>query len=130
MTRLILTTSDAGAGCLIEAGIADIVIPLGFRFVWGALPSDVELEAMLGPGSLDHFPQRRFGQFHSKGMGLLDLCERCETVELWFDPVPNAQLILVQLLDCLSSRNRIVSKLALFQADVVIGNQPPETLSE
>jgi hypothetical protein len=114
----------------MNAGIADIVIPLSFRFVCGALPSDAELKAMLGPGSLDHFPQRRLGEFHSKGIGPLDLCERCESVELWFDPVPNAQLVLVQLLDCLSSRQGIVSKLTLFQADVVIGNQPPETLSE
>jgi hypothetical protein len=130
MTRLILTATDSGAGCLLRAGIADIVIPLGFRFVWDALPSRAELEALLGPGSLDHFPQHRLGEFHSKGIGALDLCERCETVELWFDPMPNAQLMMVHLLDCLSSRETIVPKLTLFQADVVIGSQPPETLSE
>ena len=39
MTRLILTTSDSGAGSLKQAGIADIVIPFGFRFVWEKLPS-------------------------------------------------------------------------------------------
>jgi hypothetical protein len=130
MTRLILTATDSGAGCLIRAGIAEIVIPLSFRFVWGALPSAIDLEVMLGPGSLDHFPQRRLGEFHSKGMGPLDLCERCETVELWFDPLPNAQLILVQLLDCFRSHDKIISKLALFQANVVIGDQPPEALPE
>lgn len=130
MARLILTATDSGAGCLIRAGIADIVVPLGFRFVWGALPSAADLEVMLGPGSLDHFPKRRLGEFHSKGMGPLDLCERCETVELWFDPLPNAQLILVQLLDYLRSHEKIISKLALFQANVVIGDQPPEALSE
>jgi hypothetical protein len=130
MTRLILTATDSGAECLIRAGIAEIVIPLSFRFVWGALPSATDIEVMLGPGSLDHFPQRRLGEFHSKGMGPLDLCERCETVELWFDPVPNAQLILVQLLDCLRSHDNIISKLALFQANVVIGDQPPEALPE
>ncbi len=128
MTRLILTATDSAAGCLISAGIADIVIPLGFRFVWGALPSDAELETLLGSGSLDHFPQRRLGEFHSKGMGVLDLCERCETIELWFDPVPNAQLILAQLLDCLTAWERTVPKLTLFQADTVIANQPPEAL--
>jgi hypothetical protein len=130
MTRLILTATDSGAGCLLGAGIADIVIPLNFRLVWGAPPSDAQLEAMLGPGSLDHFPQRRLGELHSQGVGMFDLCERCEAVELWFDPVPNAQLLLVQLLDCLSARNSIVPKLTLFQADVVIGDQPPEAFSE
>jgi len=59
---------------------------------------------------------------------VLDLCERCETVELWFDPVPNAQLILAQLLDCLTAWERTVAKLTLFQADTVIANQPPEAL--
>jgi hypothetical protein len=130
MTRLILTATDSGAGCLLRAGVADIVIPLGFRFASGALPSVAELEAMLGPGSLDHFPQHRLGEFHSKGMGAIDLCDRCEAVELWFDPMPNAQLMLAQLLDRLSSRDSIISKLTLFQTDVVISNQSPEALSQ
>ncbi len=38
--------------------------------------------------------------------------------------------MLVQLLDCLSSRKSIVPKLTLFQADVNIGGQPPEAISE
>jgi hypothetical protein len=130
MTRLILTSSDSGAGCLLGAGIADVVIPLDFRLVWGAVPSETKLEAMLGPGSLDHFPQHRLPEFHSKGIGVLDLCERCETVELWFDPQPNAQLMLAQLLDCLSSRENIVSKLTFFQADLAIGERVPEAISE
>ena len=95
MTRLILTSSDSAGGCLLRAGVGDIVIPFGIRFVWGELPSDEKLEAMLGPGSLDHFPQHRLGEFHLKGMGAFDLCERCDSVELWFDPAPNAQLMLV-----------------------------------
>jgi len=130
MTRLVLTSSDSASGGLLRAGIGDIVIPLGFRFVWDALPSDAKLEQMLGPGSLDHFPPDRLGEFHLRGMGLLDLCERCQEIDLWFDPTPNAQLLLVQLLDCISSRESIVSKLTLFQADAVIADQPPEAISK
>ena len=130
MTRLILTSSDQAGGCLLRAGVGDIVIPLGFRFVWGELPSVTKLEAMLGPGSLDHFPQHRLREFHPKEVGPLDLCERCETVELWFDPEPNAQLMLTQLLDCVGSRESIVAKLTLFQADVDIAEQVPEAISE
>ena len=59
---------------------------------------------------------------------LIDLCERCETIELWIDPAPNAQLILIWLLGYLRHHRTIASKLALVQADVVIGNQPPEEL--
>jgi len=51
-------------------------------------------------------------------------------VELWIDPVPNAQLILIQLLDFFRSYENTVSKLALFQADIVIGNQTPKAFSE
>src|SRR4051794_16730008 len=120
MTRLILTATDSGAGCLLGARIADIVIPLGFLLVWGAPPTDAELEAMLGPGSLDNFPPHRLRKFQSQGMGTLGLCERCEAIELWFDPRPNAQLMLIQLLDCLSSRKSILPKLTLFQSDVEI----------
>jgi hypothetical protein len=130
MTRLILTSSDSGAGNLLTTRIADIVVPLEFRLVWGAPPTDAELYAKLGPGSLDHFPQRRLREFHSQGMGTLDLCEHCDAIDLWFDPSPNAQLMLVQLLDCLKSCASVVPKLSLFQADVEIGNQSPETLSD
>jgi hypothetical protein len=65
-----------------------------------------------------------------KDLGLIEFCERCETVELWIDPVPNAQLILIQLLDFFRSHENTVSKLTLFQADVVIGNQTPKAFSE
>jgi len=130
MPRLILTSSDSGSGNLLAAGIADVVIPLSFRLVWGAPPTVAELDAKLGPGSLSDFPQRRLREFHSQGMGPLDLCERCDAIELWFDPSPNAQLMLIQLLDCLRSRASLVPKLTLFQADVEIGNQSPETIAE
>jgi hypothetical protein len=85
---------------------------------------------MLGPGSLDHFPQHRLGKFHPKEVGVLELCERCETVELWFDPEPNAQLMLTQLLDCLSARESVVPKLTLFQANAAIAEQRPEAISD
>jgi hypothetical protein len=133
MTRLILTTSDSGAGSLMGTGIADIVIPFGFRFVWGPLPSDAELAASLAPNSTQHpwlwnIYRRHLGENGESEHGLVDLCDRCETIELWIDPEPNAQLTLIWLLDYLRHYGTIESKLALVQADVVIGNYPPEEL--
>jgi hypothetical protein len=51
MTRLILTTDGSCAVALEKAGRADIVIPLMPRLVWGPLPSDAELAAILAARS-------------------------------------------------------------------------------
>jgi hypothetical protein len=60
--------------------------------------------------------------------GLIDLCERCDAIELWIDPEPNAQLTLIWLLDNFRPHGSIASKLALVQSDAVIGDYPPEEL--
>jgi hypothetical protein len=133
MTLLILTTSDSGAGSLKQTGITDIVIPFGFRFVWGPLPSDTEFAAALAPSAKQHHWLRDVYRKHLGESGesehrLIDLCERCDTIELWIDPEPNAQLTLIWLLDYLRPHGSIASKLSLVQADVVIGDLPPEEL--
>jgi hypothetical protein len=124
MTRLILTTDDSGAGCLKGTGLADIVIWFGLRFTWGPLPSDAELATFLearstkhgSPGShwLDFIHSRHLEEIEGKNLGLIDLCERCETIELWVDPEPNAQLTLIWLLDYLRHHgNRQVPQVRL-----------------
>ncbi|MFK4506228.1 hypothetical protein LPJ38_30935 [Bradyrhizobium daqingense] len=45
--RLILTTDSSAAGALQRAGLADLVIAIEHRLVWGPLPSEEELEAFL-----------------------------------------------------------------------------------
>jgi hypothetical protein len=139
MTRLILTTDDSGAGCLKGTGLADIVIWFGLRFVWGPLLSDAELATFLearstkhgSPGShwLDFVRARYLEEIQGKDLGLIDLCERCETIELWVDPEPNAQLTLIWQLDYLRHHGKTASKLTLVQADVRIGNHPPEEVA-
>jgi hypothetical protein len=139
MTRLILTTDDSGAGSLKLAGLADIVIPFGFRFVWGPLPSAAELATLLAPRSakhdsigshwLDFQPPRYLKAIGLKDLGLIDVCEGCETIELWVDPGPNAQLILVWLLDYLRPYEKIAPKLTLVQADAAIGDHLPEAVA-
>src|SRR6266566_8467364 len=139
MTRLILTTEDSGAGSLRAARIADIVLPFGIRFVWGPLPSDAELATFLAARSTKHgspgshwldFVRPRHLVDKGKDLGLIDLYERCETIELWVDPEPNAQLTLIWLLDYLRHHGKTAAKLTLVQADVVIGNYAPDELAE
>ena len=139
MTRLILTTSDSGAGSLRQADIGDIVVPFDFRFVWGPLPTPVKLATLLAARSAEHGPPgahwldfispRYLEEIGAKGLGLIDLCEWCETIELWIDPDPNAQLTLIWLLDYLRHQGKIASKLTLVQADAIIGGHRPEEVA-
>jgi len=113
MKRLILTTSDSGAGCLKVAGIADKVIGIGYRFATGPLLSEAKLA-------------ESFASFAS--FGLTDIGDRFDAIDLWIDPDPNAQLILVWLLQCFRPHGAVVSKLSLVQADISIGELMPERL--
>src|ERR1700704_5999044 len=136
--RLIVTDNSSAAGGLKKAARADIVIPVDRRLVWGPLPSETELaaffEARTNQEPTDHWldfgptpPLERFG---IKDLGFLEVCARCETVELWIDPDPNGQLQLIWLLDYLRSHASLVSKLTLIQADTRIGDQAPTELAE
>jgi hypothetical protein len=139
MKHLILTTDSSGAECLAQAAIADIVIPFDIRFTSGPLPSDAELANSLATRSTKsrravpywlNDTGWRNEKIRRKGFGLIDLCEQCEAVELWIDPDPNAQLVLIWLLDYFRSRGSTASKLTLVQADVRIGGKYREDLAK
>ncbi|MGZ3304205.1 MAG: hypothetical protein ACXVBG_25355, partial [Isosphaeraceae bacterium] len=109
------------------------------RFVWGPQPSDAELAAFLGPrpakrsslGShwLEFIRPQHLEALGGEDIGLIELCARCETIEFWVDSDPNAQLTLIWLLDYLRHHAKIALKLKLVQADVRIGNHPPEEIA-
>jgi len=48
---------------------------------------------------------------------LVEFCQHCETVELWFDPNPNDQMHLVWLLDYFCSYPEILGRLKLRLVD-------------
>ena len=127
MKRLILTTSDSGAGCLRQPGIADAVMPLGDRFFfWEPLPSDIEIAESLAEDDWLGINYRKYIGEADETKRITDLCEPFDTVDLWIDPDPNAQLILTWLLEYLRPHGSIVPKLQLVQADVPIGELTPE----
>jgi hypothetical protein len=130
MTRLIMTTSDSGAGCLRQPGIADAVLPLGERFfLREPLPSDIEIaESLAQDDWLGRIYRRYVGEADSR-TGVTDLCGPFDTVDVWIDPDPNAQLILAWLLEYLRPHDAIVSKLHLVQADFPIGELSQEDLA-
>jgi hypothetical protein len=48
-----------------------------------------------------------------KDLGLIELCARCDTVELWMETEPNDQLVLMWLLDYLRSHAKATAKRML-----------------
>jgi len=128
MTRLILT------GWLIpeftKSEFADLAVDFFFRFVWGPLPSPAELAAYLGPRAPDHAPGSHWSDFASRwsrsehrsrrDLSLAEFCQQYETVELWFDTQPNAQLRLVWLLDYFRSHPATVARLKFRLVDLAM----------
>lgn len=96
-----------------------------FRFNWGQPPSQEELENHLGPRTASHdaigvMHWSEWGSYWSRSenrqhrdLSLADFCQRCETVELWFDGCPEDQLILIWLLDYLRTYPETVATLKL-----------------
>jgi hypothetical protein len=107
----------------VRSGFADLAVDFAFRFVWGPLPSPDELASYLGACTPDHAPGRHWSDFacgwdqskneDSSDLGLAEFCQQYETVELWFDTDPNAQLQLVWLLDYFRSHPQTVGRLKL-----------------
>jgi hypothetical protein len=108
--RLILTFDDSSTGALRRTGLADRVVPLVGRFVWGRLPPPSELEERIPPYYVV----------------LSEFCEGFDAVELWADPEPNSQLQLVWLLDYLRPHANVVARLSLATTDCSIGSLSSE----
>jgi hypothetical protein len=124
MTRLILT-SQSGFN-LMQSGLADVVVPFTFRFVWGPLPSPDELATYLAARSDQHGPGSHWSDYvgrwpqadrDRKDFGLVAFCRDCETIELWFDPAPNDQLLLIWLLDYFRFHPETAARLRLRLVD-------------
>ena len=136
--RLILTTDSSAAGALQRAGLADLVVAIERRLVWEPLPSEEEREAFFasrmtqphGLHWLDDTPSWRLEVSRLKDRGLIELLRECDLAELWIGPEPNAQLVLLWLLDHCGCESAAVSKLAIRQLDMAVAGAEPERLAE
>jgi hypothetical protein len=111
---------------------ADLVLNFFFRFGWGPLPSPDELATYLGPGTPDVKHGHHWSDFATGGnrnknsdredldLSLAEFCQHYETVELWFDTQPNAQLQLVWLLDYFRPYPETVAKLKFRLVDLAM----------
>lgn len=138
MTRLIVTTDSSIAGAIQQAGLADLVSAIERRLVWGQLPSDAVLDAFFEPRTtqphglhwLDDTPSWRLEESGAKDRGLIELFAKYDSVEFWQGPEPNAQLILLWLLDHCGSETAAVSKFATRHRDIAVGGADPEQLAQ
>jgi hypothetical protein len=131
MKRLIFTTSDSGAGCLRQLGIADAVLAMGRRFfLREPLPCDIDITKSLEKNDRFERIYRKYAQETDHRTCTIDLCEPLDTVDLWTDPDPSAQLILIWWLAYFRPHEAVVSKLNLVQADEPISNYPAEEVVE
>jgi hypothetical protein len=132
MRRLILTTSDSGAGCLKAARMADRVVAFAHRLVSGPVPPATNLvtffaarEELLG-ADIDDWARESFGfdgaEFWKR---LIDDCADCQHIEIWADPAANAQLQMIQLLTWLGDTE---GRLSLVHAASPIGEHSPEEI--
>jgi hypothetical protein len=137
MERLILTTGTSGAGNIKSAGFADFVITLERGLVWGLPPSQAQLDTYFTARAAQeeglhwqyHTPEWRLVRSGGKDLGLIEFCARYDSVELWIDPEPNAQLNLIWLLDFLRAHAELAAKMKFVQADFTIGGLEPEELA-
>ncbi|WP_246738148.1 hypothetical protein [Bradyrhizobium sp. CCBAU 051011] len=74
-------------------------------------------------------PPRRRQKFGIKDLGLIEASEHFETVELWMETEPNAQLVLIWLLDYLGPRAKTL-RIILQHVDVSFGETEPARLAE
>lgn len=116
MKRLILSGSHGPS--LMKAGRAEVVIFFFFGFIWGELPARQKLASYLGDGSDlpedDHWSDYVDGSVSDEdyvGLSLAEFCTGYDEIELWFDPRPLEQLLLVWLLDYLRAYPLLTTKL-------------------
>src|SRR5262245_31887991 len=106
-----------------ESDFADLAIDFFHRFTWGPLPSPDELAAYLGPRTLGQGQGAHWSDFGTRwsrsehkrhrDLSLAEFCRQYESVELWYDVRPDAQLQLVWLLDYFSPYPETVARLKL-----------------
>jgi hypothetical protein len=73
--------------------------------------------------------RRRSAVRNIKDLGLIEVCRRCETVDLWMGTEPNAQLVLIWLLDYLDPQAKSLG-IILRHLDASLCEIEPERLAE
>jgi hypothetical protein len=137
MRTLILATDDSAAGCLKATGLADRVWGIDYRLVTGPVPPIAEPlaffaeRARLGFGEIPDCDEDGTGsRMCNHWREVIRLVNDFDRVEIWADPEPNCQLLMIQLLDWLGACDGVRQKLAVANADIRVGNCEPGRIVE
>lgn len=84
----------------------------------------------VGDHWLDDIAQKSLRDFGTRDIGLFDLCAKFDSIEVWTDPQPNDQLVLVWLLNLLRPHNGFTTKLSLVHTDDSAGNYHRQSVAK
>jgi hypothetical protein len=140
VSHLILATNDLAADTLRQSSAANVALGFYLRFVRGKLASEEQLLMGLerrsakhsNPGDhwLDAAGCGALDGFGTRDIGLFELCAKFDSIEIWVDPLPNDQLVLVWLLDLLRPYKEITTKLSLVYADDSVADYAAESVAK
>ncbi|MGY8710184.1 hypothetical protein RAD16_30990 [Bradyrhizobium sp. 18BD] len=140
MSHLILSTNHLDESVLRQSGLANVVLGFYLRFVWRKLPSEEQLLMGLerrsakhcnsGDHWLDDACRGSLEGFGTRDIGFFELCAKFDSIEIWVDPRPNDQLVLVWLLDLLRPYKEITAKLSLVHTDDHVAHYAPESVAK
>jgi hypothetical protein len=140
MSHLILATNDLAPLQLQPTRLANLVLGFSLRFVLDRLPSGEQLLVGLerrsakhrdiGDHWLDDIRPCSLEGFGTRDISLFELCGKFDSIELWVDPEPNDQLVLVWLLNLLRPYKEITTKLSLVYTDDVVAGYRAESLAK
>jgi len=79
---------------------------------------------------LDDVCRESLDGFGTRDIGFFELCAKFDSIEIWVDPRPNDQLVIVWLLDLLRPYKEITTKLSLVHTDDIVANYDPESVAK
>ena len=134
MERLILTTDVSSAGRIKASRSADRVIAMCQRLIEGPLPSEADNTTFFGSIQIENdlkddphhwqswigFPERRL--LGTPTSSLAQTCHEYNRIEVWVDPVPNAYLIFLQLVEALNSHSDVLARVSLAFPSQFVGD--------
>ena len=145
MARLILTSEHSGASHLKSSHVADEVCILSQRLVLGPVPtisSDIIVSETIWTahkrlGKDLHLPEARadgdaatYALSDKTGaITLSGVTGNFDEIELWFDPLPNDQLVLLQTLAWFASQPEDMKKLSLVHYSDRLGERQAGALA-